>query len=204
VSAPAAVGARTVNLVLAGVGGQGSVLATQIVGQAAVLAGHQVVTSEVHGMSQRGGTVVTAVRYGADPGAPTVPRGKADFIVAFERLEGLRFLPWLRPGGTVVLNDQAIRPTVESLKLTGYPEEIEARLRAHAGTVLVTPALALARAIGNPRLASTVVLGALSVVLDLPSEVWEKAVAGAVPRHTVEPNLEAFREGALMARWERT
>lgn len=198
-SAAASVAARTVNLVLAGVGGQGSVLATEIVGRAAVLAGHQVVTSEVHGMSQRGGTVVTAVRFGAAPGAPTVPLGEADFLVAFERLEALRFLHWLRPGGTVVLNDQDIHPTVESLKAAAYPEDVLEHIRARAGVILVTPALALARAIGNPKLASTALLGALSVVLDLPGEAWEKAVAGAVPAHTVEANLEAFAEGARAA-----
>ena len=195
-----AVGGATVNLVLAGVGGQGSVLATEIVGRAAALAGHEVVTSEVHGMSQRGGTVVTAVRYGAAPGAPAVPMGEADFLVAFEKLEALRFLPWIRPGGAVVVNDQRIRPTVESLKAAEYPEDVVAHCRERAGTVVESPALAIAQALGNPKLTSVALLGSLSELLDLPGEAWEKAVAGAVPAKTAEANLEAFAEGAAAAR----
>ncbi|MEJ2218800.1 MAG: indolepyruvate oxidoreductase subunit beta [Gemmatimonadota bacterium] len=187
-----------VNLVLAGVGGQGSVLANQIVARAADLAGHDVVTSEVHGMAQRGGSVVTTVRFGRDVHAPKVPKGEADFVVAFERLEALRFLPYLRPTGVLLVNDQRIVPMIESLRTAEYPDDVLSRTAGRAGEVVLVPGLAIATELGNTKLTSTVLLGALSVYLDLDATVWKQAIADLVPPKTIEANLDAFDHGA---RW---
>jgi indolepyruvate ferredoxin oxidoreductase, beta subunit len=190
--------ADVVNLVLAGVGGQGSVLANQIVARAADLAGHNVVTSEVHGMAQRGGSVVTTVRFGRHVHAPKVPLGEADFVVAFERLEALRFLPYLRSTGILLVNDQRIVPMIESLRTAVYPDDGLARAAGRAGTVVVVPGLATAQELGNAKLTSTVLLGALSVYLDLHTTVWKQAIADLVPPKTIQANLDAFQRGA---RW---
>lgn len=187
------------NLILAGVGGQGSVLATKVLALAAQRAGQRVVTSEVHGMSQRGGTVVTTVRYGARVYAPAIPAGEADFLVASERLEGVRHLPLLRPGGVALVNDQRITPSIEALKLADYPTDLDALAAAQRVTLHLVPALALASELGEPKLASSVLLGALSRLLDLPAEAWRGALAESVPPRTVEANLAAFARGAEWA-----
>lgn len=184
------------NVVLAGVGGQGSVLATRVLATAAELAGHEVVTSEVHGMSQRGGTVLTSVRFGDRVLSSSVPEGEAHFLVAFERLEAARHLPLVRPGGLVLVNDQRIAPSIESLKRASYPRDLEARALAVGLTLRLIPALALARALGNEKLSSTIMLGALSRYLGIPREPWKEAVRRTVPSKTVELNEAAFDTGA--------
>lgn len=184
------------SIVLAGVGGQGSVLATRVLALAAEGAGHAVVTSEVHGMSQRGGTVVTTVRYGAEVLAPAVPVGDADYLVAFERLEAARHLEWVREGGAVLVNDQRIAPSIEALKGTGYPGDLDARADRRGVSFMLYPALQLAREIGNEKLTSIVMLGALSDFLTIPREYWIAAIRATVPPKTVEANEVAFDTGA--------
>lgn len=189
-----------IDVVLAGVGGQGSVLATEIVARAAALAGHHVVTSEVHGMAQRGGTVVTTVRFGTEVLAPDVPPGEADFLVAFERLEALRYLSLLRSHGILVVSDQRITPIIESLKPAPYPDDPVAVATARNTGVLTVPALEIARQVGNTKLVGTVLLGALSTRLDIPLDAWATAIRETVPPRTIDLNLEAFRRGADFAR----
>lgn len=184
------------NIVLAGVGGQGSVLATRVVATAAELAGHEVVTSEVHGMSQRGGTVLTTVRFGDEVLSSSIPDGDADFLVAFERLEAARHLPLVREGGMAFVNDQRIAPSIESLKTAGYPDDLQARAAERGVTALVYPALRLARELGNEKLSSTILLGALSDYLFIPVEHWREAVRRNVPPKTVDANEVAFQTGA--------
>jgi indolepyruvate ferredoxin oxidoreductase beta subunit len=184
------------NIVLAGVGGQGSVLATWVLAAAAEHAGHEVVTSEVHGMSQRGGTVVTTVRFGAAVLSPAVPVGEADYLVAFERLEAARHLDWIRDGGAALVNDQRIAPSIETLKAADYPGDVEARADRRGVSVMVYPALSLAREIGNEKLASTVMLGALSDFLTIERAHWIEAIRATVPPKTVEANEVAFDTGA--------
>ncbi|MFP4624154.1 MAG: indolepyruvate oxidoreductase subunit beta [Gemmatimonadota bacterium] len=187
---------ETTNIVLAGVGGQGSVLATRVVATAAGLAGYDVVTSEVHGMSQRGGTVVTTVRFGHEVLSSAVPEGEADFLVAFERLEAARHVGLVREGGIAVVNDQKIAPSIEVLKAAAYPGDLEERASGRGVSVLVFPALRLAEELGNARLASTVLLGALSSYLDIGREHWLEAIRRTVPPRTVEANERAFDSGA--------
>jgi len=190
----------TTNIVLAGVGGQGSVLATQVLARALGNAGERVVTSEVHGMSQRGGTVVTAIRFGADAWSPVVPEGEADYLVAFEELEAARHLTYLRPCGIAITSDQRIQPNTEALKQSPYPGDLASLAEGRCRELLQVPALAIARELGNPKLAGTVVLGALSLYLEIPEEAWLDAIAETVPARTVEANLEAFRRGQA---WRR-
>jgi indolepyruvate ferredoxin oxidoreductase beta subunit len=183
------------NIVLAGVGGQGSVLATRVLATAAELAGHEVVTSEVHGMSQRGGTVVTTVRFGEEVLASAIPEGDADFLVAFERLEAARHLPWIREGGMALVNDQRIAPSIEALKAADYPADL-ARATARDVSVLVYPALRLAQELGNEKLSSTIMLGGLSDFLFISREDWLEAIRRNVPPKTIEANEVAFDTGA--------
>jgi indolepyruvate ferredoxin oxidoreductase, beta subunit len=187
---------RTIDIVLAGVGGQGSVLATQVLGRAALLAEIAAVTSEVHGMSQRGGTVVTAVRLGRLDAAPLVAAGTADYLVGFEPVEGIRQLGMLKPDGLAILAEEAVLPVIESLRATPYPRNVEDLARAVAASVLMVPAGDIADDLGNPRLASTVLLGVLSVYLDIPEDAWLGAIQQAVPPKTVDANIAAFRHGA--------
>lgn len=183
------------NIVFAGVGGQGSVLATAIVAAAARRAGHNVVTSEVHGMSQRGGTVTTAVRYGADVLAPVVEVGQADILVAFERLEAARHFAVLKPGGLALINDHRITPSIEALKLVDYPDDLAATAH-HCGIVLnLFGATELALQLGDARLSGVVLLGYLANLVDIPLEAWRGGIAETVPAHAVQANLVAFSVG---------
>ena len=185
------------NIVLAGVGGQGSVLATRILARAAELAGHDVVTAEVHGMSQRGGTVVTTVRFGPQVLSPAIPKGEAGFLVAFERLEGARNLDMLRAGGVALVNDQRIAPSMEAIRHAGYPstDDLHHRARSRDVRLLLFPALQLARELGNDRLSSTVMLGALSSHLQIDRRHWLAAVRESVPPKTIKDNEAALAAG---------
>jgi indolepyruvate ferredoxin oxidoreductase, beta subunit len=185
-----------IDIVLAGVGGQGSVLATQVLGRAAVLAELPVVTSEVHGMSQRGGSVVTAVRLGRSDAAPLVPAGCADYVVGFEPLEGVRQLGMLKPDGVAILEEEPILPVIESLRSVAYPADLGAIAGRAAHKAVMVPARGIAADLGNPRLASSVLLGVLSVYLEIPEDAWCTAIEELVPAKTVEANLVAFRQGA--------
>ncbi|MGD2067052.1 MAG: indolepyruvate oxidoreductase subunit beta [Gemmatimonadota bacterium] len=186
---------QTTNIVLAGVGGQGSVLSTRILAEAARRAGRAVVTSEVHGMSQRGGTVVTAVRWGADELAPVVPEGEADLLVAFERLEAARHLDLLRPGGLAVVGDERITPLIEALRSADYPDDLEGLARARDIDLELFPALRTATELGNPKLAGVALLGVVSHHVELPLHAWRGAIAETVPAGTVDANLAAFTVG---------
>jgi indolepyruvate ferredoxin oxidoreductase beta subunit len=187
-----------VNIVLAGVGGQGSVLATRILAGAARRCGCDVVTSEVHGMAQRGGTVTTTVRYRRAPGpvlSPVIGPGEADVLVAFEWLECARHLPLLRLGGLALVNQHRILPSVESLKAADYPGDLEALARAQGVSLETVPATMLALELSEPKLASAVLLGGLSDSLDLPVDAWRGAIAEAAPAKLAGANLAAFESG---------
>lgn len=194
------------NIIVVGVGGQGSLLAGQIIARVATLADLSVATSEVHGMAQRGGSVFSTVRYGKDVLSPAVPEGAADILLAFEKLEALRYLNYLKVGGLALVNDQRIVPSVESLKLAPYPDDktIEEALRRRARAVLIVPALEIAQKLGHPALTNTVMLGALSRFLDLPREMWRQAITELVPPKTAELNLLAFDEGLRWAQRHAT
>jgi len=186
---------QTTSVVLAGVGGQGVLLASEITARAAILAGHQVKTNEVHGMAQRGGSVIAQVRYGTEVYSPLVEQGTARVLGSLERIEALRFRPYLAPDGLAVVSSQMIVPTTVSTGQAVYPADAEARLRRVFPLLVYVDAVAEARSLGDPRAANIVVLGAMSAALDLPVEMWEAAIRESVKTRHVELNLRAFQRG---------
>lgn len=189
---------RTTGILIAGVGGQGIILAGKLTAQAAIIAGMDVKTSEIHGMAQRGGSVTTHVRFGSKVFSPVIDEGTADFLLAFEKLEGLRNLKFLKPGGTVILNDHAIEPLPVLMGRETYPGDVEKRIAARF-PLLVVNAVAEAEASGNVRAANVVLLGALARRLPFPLSVWEKALDAVVPARFLEVNRRAFTRGFEIA-----
>jgi indolepyruvate ferredoxin oxidoreductase beta subunit len=187
---------ETKNLLLVGVGGQGTILASKIIANVLAGLGFDVKMSEVHGMAQRGGSVVTQVRYGQTVHSPLIETDEADFVLAFERLEAPRYLRYLKPGGTVIINDLALPPLPVLLGQTAYPADAVDMVRPKAGKVVVIDAAAVAEQAGNRRAQNVVLVGALARALGIaPSETWENVIAGLVPPKTVTANVAAFRLG---------
>lgn len=183
------------NILLVGVGGQGILLASEILSEAFMLAGFDVKKSEIHGMSQRGGSVVSHVRYGREVFSPIVPEGEGDILFGFEILETYRSLPLLKRGGTVVANDLRIQPPSVLLGQEPYPEGLPEKVRAEFPDFLLVDGQKLASEAGNPRAANTVLLGAVSKRLDIAEEYWLKALEKMVPAKALAINLTAFQLG---------
>lgn len=186
------------NILLCGVGGQGVILASNIVSIAAMLSKVQVKKSEVHGMSQRGGSVVTHVRYGPSVASPLISKGRADFMVAFEKVESLRYIDYLSEDAVVIVNDREIVPTTVSSGPYDYPEDVVEHLRRHVPVVLLDGP-AIAREVGNARTSNTVIVGALSAKLDIPQAIWRAAIYRSVPSGTEKINMLAFEAGRKVA-----
>lgn len=186
---------EVISIAIAGVGGQGVVLASDIIAQAALCAGYDVKKNEVHGMAQRGGAVVSEVRFGRRVHSPVIPDGEVDLLVALELLEGLRHLHRLRPGGMVIADEVQIRPAVRPPGAPGYPADVADRLRRAAPRLALLPAAELAQQAGNARAANTVLIGALSCHLDLPEEAWQSSLRSCLRPSLVEVNLRAFELG---------
>lgn len=186
-----------INFLFVGVGGQGILTASDIAAQVGIELGLEAKKSEVHGFAQRGGVVESHVRWAPVVGSPTCEKGTVDVLVAFELLEAARWIDWLRPGGTVVVNDQRITPMSVSVGDAVYPERtsILQALEDRAGRVLPVDGLGLAEQAGTVRAINTVILGALSALLETPAEVWEEAIVRRVPPRYAEANRRAFRLG---------
>ncbi|MBN2565239.1 MAG: indolepyruvate oxidoreductase subunit beta [Candidatus Eisenbacteria bacterium] len=182
---------RTVNVFISGVGGQGILLASEILSDVALAHGMDVKKSEVHGMAQRGGSVVSHVRFGKKVYSPVIAEGEADLLVSFEKMEALRWVHYLSPDGTVIVNDQEIVPS----GLERYPEGIDKMLSDRSPDALLIDAFKLANEAGHPRAVNTVMLGAFSNYLDFPDQDWRDAIAKRVPSKTVDINLRAFDLG---------
>lgn len=187
------------DFVVASVGGQGGLLATKVLAAVLFRNGMEVKTSEVHGMAQRGGSVIGFVRRGLVVRAPVIDAGKADAILGLELLEAVRALPYLRRGGVVVAGTQQIAPVPVSAGQAKYPADLQERLRAASGRLALVPAGEIAAQLGQSRAANVVCLGALSTFMAEDSGIWEQAIAAAVPPRTVALNLEAFRRGRAAA-----
>lgn len=186
---------KMLNILLVGVGGQGTILASKILAEVALLQGHDVKMSEIHGMAQRGGSVVTHVRMGEKIYGPVIDEGEADFIVAFEKLEALRSIHYLRPGGTVVVNNQRIDPMTVITGHFVYPPEILDTLLERADEVSVLDALQLAREAGSSKAVNVVLLGALARKMEIPVEDWQEAIRRTVPPALLALNIAAFNAG---------
>ena len=188
------------NVLMAGVGGQGIIVAGQALANAAMSAGMDVKKSDVHGMAQRGGSVVSHVRFGDRVFSPLIPDGEADFLMAAERLEALRWLPFVKKGGKLVVNTQIISPPSVSRGAQPYPKGIIEKLREFDPEVIAFDCLEMAKEVGDPRTATVLLLGALSTRLSFPVETWIEALKGAVPKKAVDINLKAFEAGIKRAK----
>lgn len=185
-------------VLLCGVGGQGTILAADILAKVAAKAGLQVRLSEIHGMSQRGGSVITIVRFGEEVASPVTDYGCADRIVSFEATEALRYLPYLAKGGKMLVNSEKIVPLPVLIGQAKMPEDTDEYLAAHGAIEI--DAHAIAESVGNPKGMNIVLLGALSTELDFDEELWVDVISKRVPPKTIEANLKAFAAGAQAAR----
>lgn len=186
---------ETKSIMIVGVGGQGTLLASRLLGAALLSENYDVKVSEVHGMSQRGGSVVTYVKYGEEVFSPIVREGQADFILAFEQLEAARWLPFLKKGGTMIANSQKIDPMPVVIGNAQYPDGVLDAIRATGADLVEADALALAVEAGSPKSVNVVLIGVMAARMDLPYEVWEKAIRETVPEKFLEMNLKAFKLG---------
>lgn len=186
-------------LLLVGVGGQGVIVASSVAAAALIAAGYDVKQSEVHGMAQRGGVVFSHLRFGHEIASPLLSRGGADAVVAFEWAEALRWLPFLRPGGTLVASVERIVPPASCSDRRSwhlaYPAVDGKKIAGWAADLRLVDARKIANSLGNARAAGSVLLGILSTLLDVPQEAWNAAIAAGVPARTADVNLRAFRAG---------
>ncbi len=183
------------NILIAGVGGQGTLLASRILGRVALDGGYDVKVSEVHGMAQRGGSVVTYVKYGEKVHSPIIEEGEADIVLAFEELEAYRYLPFLKKGGKLLMNTQCTDPMpVITGKMT-YPAGIPEKISEKGVDLTAVDALALAREAGSEKAVNVVLIGVLAANTDIPEKEWLAAIAHTVPPKFLEINEKAFALG---------
>ncbi len=184
----------TTNIMIVGVGGQGTLLASRILGNTVINEGFDVKVSEVHGMSQRGGSVVTYVKYGEKVFSPVIDKGQADIILAFEKLEAFRAMPFLKKGGKMIVNTQEIDPMPVITGAAKYPENIIEKLKENID-VKDVDALSLAIQAGNPKAVNVVLIGVMAKSTDIPYEKWVEALKATVPEKFLEVNMRAFELG---------
>ena len=187
----------TKNIMIVGVGGQGTLLTSRILGNITLQAGYDVKLSEVHGMAQRGGSVVTFVRYGDKVTEPIVEEGQADVLIAFEKLEALRYTHFLKKEGVLIVNDLRIDPMPVVIGTASYPEHILEDL-SKSYQVLIVDAMAEAKKLGNPKVFNSIVLGMAAAHMDFSKEQWLEVIERTVPAKTIEINKRAFETGFAM------
>lgn len=185
---------QTKNIMIVGVGGQGTLLTSRILGGLAMNAGYDVKLSEVHGMAQRGGSVVTFVRYGEKVAEPIIEEGCADVLIAFERLEALRYAHYLKKEGALVINDQRIDPMPVVIGAAEYPENIIENL-GKKYRVLTINAMEEAKKLGNPKVFNLIVLGMAAKHMSFTKEQWFEVIEKTVPQKTIDLNKKAFEVG---------
>lgn len=183
------------NIMIVGVGGQGTLLASRILGNMLMSQGFDVKVSEVHGMAQRGGSVVTYVKYGERVYSPTIEQGEADIIIAFELCEAARWVPYLKKGGKLVVNTQKIPPMPVITGAADYPANIVENIHALGLGVIALDALSLAEEAGNAKATNVVLMGAISNLMDFEESLWEQVITELVPPKFLEINRKAFRLG---------
>ena len=186
---------ETKNIMIVGVGGQGSLLASKLLGRLLLSKGYDIKVSEVHGMSQRGGSVVTYVRFGDKVYSPVIDKGQADFIVSFELLEAARWTEYLKPGGKIITNTQQVNPMPVIIGAAQYPENLLEKMKAAGLDVDGVDALSLAEQAGSSKAVNLVLMGRLSKYFDIPVEDWMQAIEASVPAKFLEMNKKAFNLG---------
>jgi len=183
------------SIMIVGVGGQGTLLASRILGAAIIKSDLDVKVSEVHGMSQRGGSVVTYVKGAKTVNSPIINEGEADVILAFEQLEAARWLKYLKPNGHIISNIQTIDPMPVITGTTEYPTEIIKKIEDRGVSIQTVDALSLARESGSEKAVNVVLIGAMAKKTDIPLSVWEEALKSTVPEKFLDINLTAFSKG---------
>lgn len=186
---------QTKSVMIVGVGGQGTLLASRLLGAALLNSGFEVKVSEVHGMSQRGGSVVTYVKYGDEVASPIVGPGEADLILAFEQLEAARWLPYLKKDGNIIANTQKIDPMPVVIGTAVYPDGVLEAIEKTGVKLTSIDALSLAVEAGSPKAVNVVLIGVMASKMDLPKETWLEAIKQTVPEKFLEMNLKAFELG---------
>lgn len=187
---------ETKNVMIVGVGGQGSLLASKLLGRLLLSKGYDIKVSEVHGMSQRGGSVVTYVRFGDKVYSPVIDKGEADFIVSFELLEAARWTEFLKPGGKLIANTQQINPMPVIIGAAEYPEDLVGKMQSAGIDLDAVDALSLAEQAGSAKAVNLVLMGKLSKYFDIPEEEWLATIEQSVPAKFLEMNKKAFALGA--------
>lgn len=183
------------NIMIVGVGGQGTLLASRVLGTVALKKGFDVKVSEVHGMSQRGGSVITYVKMGEKVNSPLIEKGEADVILAFEQLEALRWVDYLNTNGRLITNEQKIDPMPVIMGKAKYPEDIISKLKENVKKFNSTDALSIARECGNIKAVNMVLIGMMAALVDIEKEVWLEAMKEVIPQKLMDVNLKAFTAG---------
>jgi len=183
------------NILFVGVGGQGTILASKILSEGLMKNGYDVKMSEVHGMAQRGGSVTTQVRYGEKVYSPLIEKGNADVIVAFEKSEAARYVPYLKKGGCLVVNDYEIHPITVLIGQEKYPENVNEGLKKAVENTIIVDAAKIAEDLGNIKAQNVVLLGALIKALGVENIDWNEVISGLVPAKAVELNKKALAKG---------
>lgn len=186
---------KVTNIMIVGVGGQGALLASKTLGQVLLDAGYDVKVSEVHGMSQRGGSVVTYVRYGKKVYSPIIDKGQADYVVSFELLEAARYTEYLKEGGRIVVNTQQIDPMPVITGAAKYPENLVEKMTEEGFKVDAMDCLSLAKEAGSTKSVNIVLMGRLSKYMDFQEEAWLKAIEKLVKPQFLDMNKKAFSLG---------
>lgn len=186
---------KQTSILIAGVGGQGTLLTSRILGSVAISTGLDVKVSEVHGMSQRGGSVVTYVKMGEKVYSPIIEKNEADILLCFEELEAFRWIDYAKKDASVVINTQRIDPMPVIIGKAQYPDAIIDKIKADYAHVTAVPALELARECGNIKAVNVVMIGAMAKTTDIPSDVWLEAIKSTVKPQFVEMNSNAFLKG---------
>ncbi|MGI6450594.1 MAG: indolepyruvate oxidoreductase subunit beta [Desulfitobacteriia bacterium] len=187
--------AENMNVLIVGVGGQGTILASRVLSGVLQKVGKDIKVSEIHGMAQRGGSVVTQVRFGEEVASPIIPQGQADIILAFEKLEALRWLPYLKEEGSILINDQRLDPMPVIMGTAQYPADALDLIRSRCRKVIVIDALKIALEAGNSKAVNVVLLGLLAKYLDIEKEIWLEVLKETVPAKFLEVNIKAFEAG---------
>lgn len=186
------------SIMIVGVGGQGTLLASRILGNMLVGQGYDVKVSEVHGMSQRGGSVVTYVKYGKKVYSPIIEKGEADIIISFELCEAARWVSYLKKGGKLIVNTQKIAPMPVITGAAKYPENVVRNLKATGCHVIALDALSLAEQAGTAKATNVVLMGAISKKMSFDETIWEQTIAELVPAKFLDINLKAYRLGRML------
>ncbi len=190
---------RNISIMIVGVGGQGTLLTSRVLGTAAVKAGYDVKMSEVHGMAQRGGSVITYVRMGENVNSPIIEKGEADILLCFEKLEALRWIDYAKKDGAIIINDQQIDPMPVIIGKAKYPEGIVEKIHDAFSNVHTINALDAAKKLGNIKALNIVMLGLMAKSIKINKETWHEAIRETVKEKFVDLNLKAFDEGYQMA-----